>query len=102
VDLGHLGDPGDEKPHGGPRQSSAVTRRPTYAELLEEEDDPNSRVVKAAEFMRGIEYQIMLRAFHVYETIQVYREQYRMARGFILPLAILGFILPPLGSRRRP
>ena len=67
---------------------------PTYADLLEEEEYPRGQVVKAAEFMHGIEYQIMLRAFHVYGAIQVYREQYRMARGFILPLAILGFILP--------
>ena len=66
---------------------------PSYEELSEEED-PHSRMVKAAEFMHGVEYQIMLRAYHVYGAIQVYREQYRMARGFILPLAILGFILP--------
>ncbi len=45
-------------------------------------------------FMQGLEYQIMARAPHVFETIQVYREQYRMARGFILPLAVLAFILP--------
>ena len=45
-------------------------------------------------FMHGVEYQIMLRAPHVYETIQVYREQYRMARGLILPFVVLAFILP--------
>ena len=45
-------------------------------------------------FMQGVEYQVMVRAPHVFETIQVYREQYRMARGFILPLAVLAFILP--------
>ena len=45
-------------------------------------------------FMHGIEFQIMARAPHVFEIIQVYREQYRMARGFILPLAVLAFSLP--------
>ena len=45
-------------------------------------------------FMQGVEYQIMLRAPHVFDTIQVYRQQYRVARGFILPLAVLAFILP--------
>ena len=45
-------------------------------------------------FMQGVEYQVMVRAPHVFDTIQVYRQQYRMARGFILPLAVLAFILP--------
>ena len=67
---------------------------PTYAELSEEEEDTHNRAVKAAEFMHGVEYQVMVRASHVFNTIQMYREQYRMARGFILPLAILAFIIP--------
>ena len=66
---------------------------PIYAELWAEEDEDN-RPWRASMFMHGVEYQIMLRAPHVYETIQVYREQYRMARGFILPFAVLAFILP--------
>ncbi len=45
-------------------------------------------------FMQGLEYQVMVRAPEVFETIQGYREQYRMARGFILPLAVLAVILP--------
>ena len=45
-------------------------------------------------FMQGVEYQVLVRAPHVFATIQVYREQYRMARGFILPLAVLAFVLP--------
>ena len=65
---------------------------PSYAELWEE-DAPN-RAWRAAMFMQGVEYQVLIRAPHVFETIQVYREQYRMARGFIIPLAVLGFILP--------
>ena len=67
---------------------------PTYAELSEEEEDTQSRAIKAAAFMHGVEYQVMVRAPHVFDTIQMYREQYRMARGFILPLAILALTLP--------
>lgn len=64
---------------------------PTYEELSE--DSPN-RVMKAAAFMHGIEYQVMIRSPTVFENIQVYREQYRLARAFILPCAVLAFILP--------
>ena len=67
---------------------------PSYAELWEEDKGTENRPWRAAMFMQGLEYQVMVRAPHVYQTIQVYREQYRMARGFILPLAVLAFILP--------
>ena len=67
---------------------------PTYAELWGEEEDMPNRMAKAAAFMQGLEYQVMVRAPEVFETIQGYREQYRMARGIILPLAVLAFILP--------
>jgi hypothetical protein len=67
---------------------------PSYEELWDEEEGTQNRVWRAAMFMQGIECQIMVRAPHVYETIQVYRQQYRMARGFIVPLAVLGFSLP--------
>jgi len=67
---------------------------PSYAELWEEDKGIENRPWRAAMFMQGLEYQVMVRAPHVYQTIQVYREQYRMARGFILPLAVLAFILP--------
>jgi hypothetical protein len=67
---------------------------PSYAELWDEEKDTHDRAWRAAMFMHGVQYQIMVRAPHVYQTIQVYREQYRMARGFILPLAVLAFVLP--------
>lgn len=66
----------------------------SYAELWEEDGGTGNRARRAAVFMNGVEYQIMLRASQVYEAIHVYREQYRMARGFILPLAVLAFILP--------
>jgi hypothetical protein len=64
---------------------------PTYEELAE--DVPN-RVMKAAAFMHGIEYQVMVRAPAVSANIQIYRDQYRMARAFILPSALLALVLP--------
>lgn len=64
---------------------------PTYEELAE--DSPN-RVMKGAAFMHGIEYQVMIRAPEVFENIQMYRNQYRMARAFILPCALLAVVLP--------
>ncbi len=67
---------------------------PTYADLWDEEQETHNRAWRAAMFMHGVEYQVMVRAPRVYETIQAYREQYRMARGFIIPLAILAFSLP--------
>ena len=68
---------------------------PSYADLwVEEEKATHNRAWRAAMFMQGVEYQIMVRAPQVFDTIQVYRHQYRMARGFILPLAVLAFILP--------
>jgi hypothetical protein len=71
---------------------------PTYEELSE--DAPN-RVMKASAFMHGIEYQVMIRRPQVFENIQAYRDQYRMARAFILPCAVLAIALPfwaPVGA----
>ena len=70
---------------------------PSYAELWEEgegTEGKHNQAWRAGMFMQGVEYQVMIRAPHVFATIQVYREQYRMARGFILPLAVLALILP--------
>jgi hypothetical protein len=71
---------------------------PTYEELSEE--SPH-RVYKAAAFMHGIEYQVMIRQPEVFQNIQAYRDQYRMARSFILPCAVLALVLPfwaPIGA----
>ncbi|MDH3271358.1 MAG: hypothetical protein OEN56_08510 [Gemmatimonadota bacterium] len=65
---------------------------PTYAALTEGET--SSRLVNAAAFMHGIEYQVMLRAHHVFDTIQMYRDQYRMARAFVVPSVIFAIALP--------
>lgn len=65
---------------------------PTYREIV----DPQTpeRMLRAFEFMHGIEYQIMIRAPQVYDRIQVYREQYRLARAFVLPSVIFALTLP--------
>lgn len=71
---------------------------PTYDELSE--DSPNP-VMKAAAFMHGLEYQVMVRSPSVFQHIQIYRDQYRTARSFILPCAALAVILPfwaPVGA----
>jgi len=65
---------------------------PKYADLLNA-DDPE-RVHKAAAFMNAIEFSVMSRAIDVYRTIQVYRDQYRLARGFVLPSAAFAIVLP--------
>ena len=67
---------------------------PNYSDLWNSEETKSRRAWRASMFMHGIEFQIMARVPHVFEIIQVYREQYRMARGFILPLAVLGLCLP--------
>ncbi len=48
----------------------------------------------AGAFTHSIEYRLMTRATGVYRAIQVYREQYRLARGFIIPSAAFAIILP--------
>jgi len=67
---------------------------PTYEDLAE---DSPTRIRKAAAFMQGLEYQVMVRAPEVYANIQMYRNQYRMARAFIIPCAVLAFVLPLWG-----
>jgi hypothetical protein len=60
------------------------------------------RVRKAGEFMHALDYLLLIRAPSVHRSIQVYRDQYRLARGFILPSIVLAVVLPfwdpvPLG-----
>ena len=64
----------------------------TLTDVLDEEN-PN-RVRQAGEFMHAIDYLVMARSSEVYRNIQVYRDQYRLARGFILPSLVLGILLP--------
>ena len=64
----------------------------TLRDVLDEENP--HRVRHAGEFMHAIDYRVMARSPEVYRTIQVYRDQYRLARGFILPSLVLGILLP--------
>jgi hypothetical protein len=64
----------------------------TLDHVLDEEN--LNRVRHAGEFMHAIDYLVMARSTAVYRTIQVYRDQYRLARGFILPSLMLGILLP--------
>lgn len=64
----------------------------TLADVLDNENP--HRVRNAGEFMHAIDYLVMVRSPAVYQTIQVYRDQYRLARGFILPSLVLGILLP--------
>jgi hypothetical protein len=65
---------------------------PTYDDISK--GDKADRVRSAAAFLHAIEYQLMTRVHHVYRTVQVYRDQYRLARGFILPSAAFAILLP--------
>jgi len=65
---------------------------PSYAEVTDPENA--SRGHAAAAFMYAASYSVMSRAYDVYRTIDVYRDQYRLARGFILPSAAFAIILP--------
>lgn len=65
---------------------------PTYSEVLDVTTP--KRPLVAGAFTHSIEYRLMTRATGVYRTIQVYREQYRLARGFIIPSAAFAVVLP--------
>jgi hypothetical protein len=65
---------------------------PKYGDIIE--GDKQIRVRNAAAFLHAVEYQIMTRAPHLYGRIQVYRDQYRLARAFILPLTVFAVLLP--------
>lgn len=64
----------------------------TLADVLDEEN--SERVRHAGEFIHAIDYLVMVRSPEVYRTIQVYRDQYRLARGFVIPSVVLAFLLP--------
>lgn len=65
---------------------------PSYAEVLKAEGP--DRVRKAGGFLQALEYQLLLRAPEVWRGIQSCRDQYRLARGFILTSAAFAPILP--------
>jgi hypothetical protein len=64
----------------------------SYEEIFAEKTP--SRVRAASAYLHLLEYQIMTRAPDVFRTLQVYRDQYRLARAFILPSAAMALVLP--------
>ena len=65
---------------------------PTYRDALDSEGEDRRR--KCFEFMHGVDSQLLQRVPHVYSAIQVYRGQYRLARGLVVPSAIFAVTLP--------
>lgn len=68
---------------------------PKYADVFA--DEPPPRVYTATAVMHAIEFSILSRSQDLYRAIQVYKEQYRLARGFILPSAAFAVVLPLWG-----
>jgi hypothetical protein len=65
---------------------------PSYAEVLKAEGP--DRIRAAGGFLQALEYQLLTRAPEVWQAIQPWRDQYRLARGFILVSAAFAPILP--------
>jgi hypothetical protein len=65
---------------------------PTYAEALKAEGPGRHR--KAGGFLHALDFQLLARAPDVWAGIQAYRDQYRLARGFILTSALFAPVLP--------
>ena len=59
---------------------------PSGAPSLEEIDAAEDRAQarKAGEFLHAADYVLQIRAPHIHRSIQIYRDQYRLARGFVL------------------
>ena len=72
--------------------SETLPGAPNYEHILEEEKPEQVRTASA--YLHRLEYQVMTRAPEVFNTLQVYRAQYRLARAFILPSAALAVVLP--------
>ena len=70
--------------------------RPSGAPSLEdiEAAEDHARVRKAGEFLHAADYVLQIRAPHIHRSIQIYRDQYRLARGFVLPSLLLAIIVP--------
>ncbi len=56
--------------------------------------DAATRPRHAGGFVHAITYQLMSRAPQLWGSIQVYRDQYRLARGFVVPSAAFALVLP--------
>jgi hypothetical protein len=65
---------------------------PRYEDILAA--DSASRPQQAGGFFHAVVYQLMARAPTLWNSIQVYRDQYRLARGFVVPSAAFAIVLP--------
>ena len=65
---------------------------PRYEDF--EAADAASRPRHAGAFLHAISFQLMQRSPHLWESIQIYRDQYRLARGFVVPAAAFALVLP--------
>lgn len=68
---------------------------PKYNDVFNPEPPP--KVYTATAVMHAIEFSVLHRSIDLYRAIQVYRDQYRLARGFILPSAAFAIVLPLWG-----
>ncbi|MDH3291433.1 MAG: hypothetical protein OEO20_09790 [Gemmatimonadota bacterium] len=68
---------------------------PKYSDVFAAEPPPH--VYAATAVMHAIEFSVLHRSLDLYRGIQVYRDQYRLARGFILPSAAFAIVLPLWG-----
>jgi hypothetical protein len=64
----------------------------SYDEIFDEKTP--DKVRNASAYLHLLEYQIMTRAPEVFASLQVYRDQYRLARAFIIPSLALALVLP--------
>ena len=58
------------------------------------DENAPGKVRAASAYLHQIEYQILTRAPEVFRALQIYRDQYRLARAFILPSAAMALVLP--------
>ena len=64
----------------------------SYNDVFDEKTP--DKVRKASAYLHLLEYQIMTRAPEVFATLQIYRDQYRLARAFVVPSLALALVLP--------
>jgi hypothetical protein len=65
---------------------------PNYPDAIKAEG--SDRLRKAGAFIHAVDHQLLARAPDVWHAIQVYRGQYRLARGFILTWSAFALLLP--------
>jgi hypothetical protein len=76
----------------GENEAYCPSGAPSLEDIAAAEDRAQMR--KAGEFLHAAEYALQIRAPHIHQAIQIYRDQYRLARGFVLPSLLLAIIVP--------